>query len=464
MGILDRAKQQLENRFKGVGEETVRVMDAVRDEPKEKLHKEKPAPVPKQAKEKPVKEKSEFFNLKNKITSRISSDDEKTVREEPASKPAPKPRKAEEKYDEERGSSAFDVDEEVEESYFGNMSKRHKQKMKQYEQVPVPIVDEGKIQDILELLKIPSTYEIESDIFLPDDLDEIGFDLQVPQGYETSEVDVFVSRVKVSVAKYVELLNSRNEHIAKLASVVDRLQVDITNIKLQSEIANGINIMPTNDTEHLEQENYELKAIIKRLEESIETDIDDSLTSKERETFEELQDKVSLQERQIKDAEEEIAMLKSQLDYMEEQDDLLMQPDQPQEARTTDTASYNGNYVDYDENSDDSSLPDFDELPELDNDTEDDFDELPDLGDVNFSNANNRRTISGSAFEEAEEPLESFLMRNQEYYQGNNEEEDESYISVLDDNGSSQNSPMIGSYFDDDDEEDELDKLQNWSN
>lgn len=325
MSILDKAKNQLQSRLKGFGEETIRVMDAVEEEKPERAAKEPKQKAPKPASVKTQREKVEKpVRNRNKIVSRPARKPKEVkpkaekVREEPKQEVNEEVDPIEE---ENQGSSAFEVDEE-QNNFLKNMADKHKKKMKEYESVPVPIPDEGKIQDILEILNIPATFEIENDIFLPDDLDDVAFDLQVPQGYEMGEVDTFVSRVKISVDKFVELLTVRNEHVAKLATVVDRLQVDVSNIKLQSEIANGINIMPTNDDEDYEQANFELKLIIRRLEEQLENqNSDDKLSSEERDTFDRLQDELSVKTREIKDLEDEVYELKNQLAMAEEGND-----------------------------------------------------------------------------------------------------------------------------------------------
>lgn len=448
MSMLDRAKMQLENRFKGVGEETIRVMDAVKEESQAKEKKPKPAPKPPVKKETKAKDDNEKFSFKNKIFSSPVKTSDKKVEEEPKQirkevkkQPIEKPPVEE---------SAFSYDEEIDEEYFEKMDKNHKEKMKAYEKVPVPLVDNGKVQDILKILQIPPTFEIDSDIFLPEDLKDIVFDLQVPQGYETSEVDTFVSRVIITITKYVELLKLRNENVAQLATVIDRLQVDISNMRLDSEVANGINIMPTNDTEHLEQENLELKSLIKRQEEQIKAGymgVDDSLTSKEREIFEQLQDEVSLKDREIENLKEELYLVKNQLSSLqEEQDDYFPQEDV---------------FNDYRETTEEDSI----DLPEFNNGSLDDKlpDEigLPDLGKDLFDQSETvYSSTSNSAFGDDDESLEDFLLRNQSNYDIS--EDNESSIDLLDDNGKTYQSPYVGTYFDDDDEEDELDKLQEW--
>ena len=207
--------------------------------------------------------------------------------------------------------------------------------------------------------------------------------------------------------------------------------------------------MPTNDTEHLEQENLELKSLIKRQEEQIKAGyagVDDSLTSKEREIFEQLQDEVSLKDREIENLKEELYLVKNQLaSLQEEQDEYFPQED---------------TFNDYRETIEEDSI----ELPELNNDSLDDElpDELdlPDLGNDLFNQSETvYSSTSNSAFGDDDESLEDFLLRNQSNYDIS--DDNESSIDLLDDNGKTYQSPYVGTYFDDD-EEDELDKLQEW--
>lgn len=131
-------------------------------------------------------------------------------------------------------------------------------------------VSQQKIDDILEVLKIPATFEIPRDVFLPDDLKNVSFDIQVPEGYDPGQVIKFVSQSRQTVKHYVKLLKKRNEDVAKLASAVDKLQVDLNNMKFDNETAQGMSIMPTNDDSDLENLLMEQKLQIKRLEETIQ--------------------------------------------------------------------------------------------------------------------------------------------------------------------------------------------------
>ena len=139
MGFLNNAKKKLQQATRGIGEETVRVVDY--DEAQE-------VSQPRQKSEPEV----------------LSSYDE----------------------------SAFEVDDESNE-YFKKQEEAHQELLKSYGDAPVPKVLEGRIQDVLDLLNIPPTFEIDATVLLPEDFKDVSFDIQVPQGYEMGEVNSFVS-------------------------------------------------------------------------------------------------------------------------------------------------------------------------------------------------------------------------------------------------------------------------------
>ena len=219
-------------------------------------------------------------------------------------------------------------------------------------------VDENAIKDVLEVLQIPATFEIDNDVFLPEDLVGIQFDLQVPQGYEMGQVDSFLSQVKTTVSKLVELLKLRNEHIAKLATTVDRLQVDAHNLRYEAEIANGINIMPTANHDELTLENERLRVLVQSLKEQSQSK-DDGLSSQERQKFESLQDEFSVLSIENQELHDEVYQLKSNLAALQER---LEDPDTLPPVQNVDDGYMND--VGTDEESlftasDDEPLPSF---------------------------------------------------------------------------------------------------------
>lgn len=189
--------------------------------------------------------------------------------------------------------------------------------------------NEEKIADVLEVLKIPATFAIHSDVLMPDDFSGIDFDLQMPQGYDIGQVEFFVERSEASIREYMRLLETRNEHIALLATTIDRLSVDLQNLKYDNQIATGIGIMPTSDNDDLERENVELKLKIKRLEDEIKAKAKiPVLTSEEREIYEALRDQYSMLQRDNADLREQVATLKTKIAQAEENaEDATWTPD-----------------------------------------------------------------------------------------------------------------------------------------
>lgn len=171
---------------------------------------------------------------------------------------------------------------------------------------------EGHIQDVLDVLKIPATYTIDTDIFMPEDFKDISFDYQVPQGYDVGQVQFFVEKAEASIKEYLYLLEKRNEHIAILATAIDRLQVDLNNLKYETQITSGIGVLPTSDSIALENENMDLKLQIQKLKDSERV----TLSSKEREIYEEMRDELSRLQRALegqvsknKDLEAKLALI-----------------------------------------------------------------------------------------------------------------------------------------------------------
>ena len=179
---------------------------------------------------------------------------------------------------------------------------------------PVPSVQEGRIQDVLELLDIPPTFEVSNVVLLPEDFDGIDFQIQIPEGYEPSEVEAFKDRARKSTKELVDLLKLRNKHVAQLASTIDRLQVDANNLKFDAEVANGINIMPTDSIADLENELMELRLLTRQLQdENNRLSKGGSAEGYEQVVDSQMSDQVSLLTRENDELREEIYNLKNQL-------------------------------------------------------------------------------------------------------------------------------------------------------
>ena len=298
--------------------------------------------------------------------------------------------------------SAFQVDDDANE-YFVKQEQAHQELLDSYGDKPVPTVKEGRIEDVLQLLQIPATFEIEDRVLLPEDFKGIAFSVQVPQGYEMGEVNSFLAQAKYSVQELVKLLKLRNKHIAELATTVDRLQIDSANLKFQAEMANGINIMPTDDNEDVESENAELlienRQLRERLAAVMKGGADDQLTSKERQVYEGLSDSLSIAQRELHTVKEENYALKSQLAVYQDEDSAL------NEANSNVTTYSGPVFSDYQTNGsvDDSEMPSFDVSEVVIN---------PHAGSI-------PGISEGSAFSSDDEgSLDSFLEENKEFYEG----------------------------------------------
>lgn len=323
MGFLEKASSKIAESF---GDETVRVVDYGRD-PETEEDGPREIPRPKSREIRPSRRKVRG-EKKPRNNSKLEDDYAEWSAEglseggemhlsgagSAPDDPAP---------EEELGSedSAFEIDES-EENYFAEQQRRYEESVEaRSSDVPdLTQVRGNQIQDVLEVLDVKPTFAIETDVFLPEDIEEASeFDLQAPYGFEQGQVRTFVERTKVTVDRYVGLLKQRNADVAKLASVVDRLQVDLNNMRFQNEIANGINVMPTADAEDLEARYMEAKLTIKRLEDQIRIiERGDDLTSNERETFNALQDELSISTRENQELRDEIYTLRTRLAYLEE--------------------------------------------------------------------------------------------------------------------------------------------------
>lgn len=330
MGFLDKASSKIMESF---GDETVRVVDYGRD-PEENSRE---IPRPKSARPRPKEIRPSKRKVrgekKPKTDSKFTEDYEEWGGDNLAEgghvkldrpEGSDQDHSADDDYEDDEVSpeeSAFSIDES-EENYFNEQQRRYEESVEaRFSDVPdLTQVRGNEIQDVLEVLDVKPTFAIEKDIFLPEDIEDASsFDLQAPYGFEQGQVRTFVERTKVTVDRYVGLLKQRNVDVAKLASVVDRLQVDLNNMRFQNEIANGINVMPTADAEDLENRYMEAKLKIKRLEDRIH-DIEhgDDLTNSERETFNALQDELSISERARQELQDEVYSLRTRLAYLEE--------------------------------------------------------------------------------------------------------------------------------------------------
>lgn len=331
MGFLDKAKGKLAGIYNSVSEETVRKVNyETNEEIFDEEPKEKPKPEKIKAPAKPKVERSPI-DLKAKLSS--------IVKTEKPEKPKEEVKPKEDKKNEESTQA---------------------------------------VKDVLEVLNISETFQLPANVFLPEDLDNVKFDLQVPKGYDIGQVNAFIEQVIATTKHYVKLLKIRNGDIAKLATTVDRLEVDLNNVKFDAELSQGINIMPTDSEENIESENIGLKLENRRLKELIESfelNENNEISEEKQSEFDELQDKLSLEKIENQNLKKTIYDLKNRVAYLEEAADSTMETVSDYSEVNVDENEWDANSQNYipsftdtfgqglnpnDENSDDSDLPDVD--------------------------------------------------------------------------------------------------------
>ena len=210
--------------------------------------------------------------------------------------------------------------------------------------------EEQVVGDILDVLGIETTFTISNNVFLPEDITKTEFDVQTPYGYDQGQVLSFKSQVASSLEYYISLLKQRNSDVAKLATTIDRLQVDLNNAKFDAEIGNGISIMPTNDTADLENKLMEARAEIARLK---ETDIP-------REQYSTLADSLTAMRKDNEKLQQQVNDLTTQLALAQEES----LPEVPKASGNVDISEFSdmGEFVNIDNEESDEGLPDIDDM------------------------------------------------------------------------------------------------------
>lgn len=315
-GFFGKVKQTIDKTF---GDETIRVVDDYEDEKEIKVKTPRVIPDPEPRKAKSVRAKK-VRAPKAPRAPKVKT--EKAPKEEEFDFYIPPTEDHFDMEDSEDISSAFNLDE-VDSDFYDNAQHDYdKQQQEMNSGVPDLNPKDDRIQDVLEVSGIPPTFVIASGVLLPEDVADVFFDTQRPFGYEPGQVKQFVADVKKTINHYVKLLELRNEHVAELASIVDRLQVDAMNAKFANELNNGVSIMPTVDSEDVETDLFEAKLENRRLKDQI-SDLKngDHLTSREREKHESLQNALSILRREKEQIEEDNHQLSIKLaSFVEDED------------------------------------------------------------------------------------------------------------------------------------------------
>lgn len=331
-------------------------------------------------------------------------------------------------------STAFEIDDD-EPNFYEEKQKQWEGKAGGKNAIDELVPEIGAIQDVLDVLKIPATFTIREDILMPDDFDNIEFDIQVPQGYDIGQVQFFQERAEATVKEYLRLLELRNEHIAKLATTVDRLQVDANNLKYDNQIAAGIGIIPTSDSVDIENENMELKLQLQKLKDAQKT----TINSDERKVYEDMRNQLSLLTRENEDLKEKNYELRTILaQYDESGDEMVTAP-----SLETDHDSAEIIF---------QTMDDDDELPQM---NASGSYELPDLGDSAMP-----------GFTDPDEVAKAMQPTNSSFEMPEDDVAD--FLNTL--TPESSDSDISASSFgladsDDDEDDDELDRLmRDWKN
>ena len=169
--------------------------------------------------------------------------------------------------------------EEFQDGAFGDSG----QDSYEFAEEPAPVIDKNQlvdlskdegqsVSDILKSMQIKETFTIDEGIlFVDEELASQEFATQAPYGYDMGEVDFFLGKTQRSVAEYVKLLRVRNDNVVKLATRISDLMVELNNIRFNSEVANGINIMASSgDDDALAVELQEARSKASRLQEELD--------------------------------------------------------------------------------------------------------------------------------------------------------------------------------------------------
>ncbi len=202
----------------------------------------------------------------------------------------------------------------------GEATSQYEQQVASYSQVPTPEVDgDGRVQDVLSMMRIESTFTVPNQVLLPEDFEEghPTFPVETPVGYDRSSVDQFTDSCRRSITTLYDLLVQRNDDVAKLATCVDKLTVEMNNLRFQSAAEQGVTILPSSSSEQLENDNSTLRAEVGRL--SAELSAARGLSAPTGGEVSRLRDAVTMKDRQIDQLTSQLAELSTHVAYVDEQ-------------------------------------------------------------------------------------------------------------------------------------------------
>lgn len=178
-------------------------------------------------------------------------------------------------------------------------------------------------EDVLNILGIPASYSVPDRILLPGDLAKVKF-AKEPNGAAVDEVAAFYDAVTESVDFYIDLLNKRNADVAKLADHCTKLQDEIHDKELESEIqkTSGLNIIAGGDSSS-ELMNAKLK--IRKLkaenealrQQSSSTEATDKIKELQK-RYDEVQDQLAMEQYNNKQLRAQVADMQTKRDFESE--------------------------------------------------------------------------------------------------------------------------------------------------
>lgn len=319
MGFLGKTKNSIFERF---GDEVVRKGTFGGSEEEEALEEAK---EPKPVKPKPVKTKAPKPTRQPKPK---RAPKPKLPREPKVKLIKPKPVEEPEEFQDD----AFESFEDQQSESLSFTEKEPESSLINKQDLTKLSKDEGQtVEEVLKSMKIEETFTINDGIlFLDEDLANQDFATQAPYGYDMGEVDFFLSKTQRSVAEYVKLLRIRNDDVVKMARRISDMMVEINNIRFNSEVANGINIMASGgDDDGLAVDLREAKARSARLQEELDN-LKASGVAKtvDEDELSQLKDDLSAERIENSRLEKEVKDMRAHLVMLEEEYDIQVISDQ----------------------------------------------------------------------------------------------------------------------------------------
>ena len=178
-------------------------------------------------------------------------------------------------------------------------------------------------EDVLNILGIPASYSVPDRILLPGDLAKVKF-AKEPDGFARDEVAAFYDATCESIDFYIDLLNKRNADVAKLADHCTKLQDEIHDKELESEIqkTSGLNIIAGGDSNSelmnaklkirkLKAENEELR------QQSSSTEATEKIKELQK-RYDEVQDQLAMEQYNNKQLRAQLADMQTKRDFESE--------------------------------------------------------------------------------------------------------------------------------------------------